>query len=106
MKEPIDTLDQQEEFDQMGEAHAGSSELTPIRSDAFELSDDEKIKQIEHHFAKIMDILGLDLTDDSLKGTPRRVAKMIIIRQTHLDIRNACIELICIRRYGYSTSKE
>jgi len=78
MKEPIDTLDQHEEFDQMGEAHAGSSELTPIRSDAFELSDDEKIKQIEHHYAKIMDILGLDLTDDSLKGTPRRVAKMYV----------------------------
>lgn len=50
MKEPIDTLDQHEEFDQMGEAHAGSSELTPIRFDAFELSNDEKIKQIEHHF--------------------------------------------------------
>ena len=78
MKETIDTLDQHEEFDQMGEAHAGSSELTPIRFDAFELSDDEKIKQIEHHFAKIMDILGLDITDNSLLGTPRRVAKIYV----------------------------
>ena len=72
-EERIDTLDQYEEFDQMGEAHAGSSELTPIRSDAFELSDDEKITQIQYHFAKIMDILGLDLTDDSLKGTPQEL---------------------------------
>ena len=78
MKERIDTLDQYEEFDQMGEDHAGSSESTPIRSDAFELSDDKKITQIQYHFAKIMDILGLDLTDDSLKGTPRRVAKMYV----------------------------
>ena len=78
MNERIDTQDQYEEFDQMGEAHDGSSELTPIRSDSFELSDDEKITQIHYHFANIMDILGLDLTDDSLKGTPRRVAKMYV----------------------------
>ena len=53
MKERIDTLDQYEEFDQIGETHAGSSELTPIRSDAFELSDDEKITKVQYHFAKI-----------------------------------------------------
>ena len=51
---------------------------TPLRLDAFVLSDEEKITQIEGHFEKIMDILGLDLTDDSLKDTPKRVAKMYV----------------------------
>lgn len=51
---------------------------TPIRNDAFEMSDSEKINQIEHHFAEIMQILGLDLSDDSLNGTPKRVAKMFV----------------------------
>jgi|SRR5690554_181584 len=51
---------------------------TPIRDNAFELSDSEKINQIEHHFSEIMQILGLDLSDDSLNGTPKRVAKMFV----------------------------
>ena len=45
---------------------------------AFDMSDDEKIAQIEYHFRQIMETLGLDLTDDSLKGTPKRVAKMYV----------------------------
>lgn len=49
-----------------------------MRRDAFALSDAEKTKQIESHFQSIMEILGLDLTDDSLKGTPKRVAKMFV----------------------------
>lgn len=49
------------------------------RSDyANTLTDNEKIRKIEYHFAKIMDTLGLDLEDDSLKDTPRRVAKMYV----------------------------
>lgn len=51
---------------------------TPLRDDAFELSDDEKIKKIEYHFARIMQTLGLDLYDDSLSGTPHRIAKMYV----------------------------
>lgn len=51
---------------------------TPIRLDAFEVDDDTKIAQISEHFEKIMEILGLDLTDDSLKDTPHRVAKMYV----------------------------
>ncbi|MFT4018869.1 MAG: GTP cyclohydrolase I FolE, partial [Agriterribacter sp.] len=51
---------------------------THIRSNAFELSDNEKIKRIEHHFAQIMQTLGLNLYDDSLCGTPGRVAKMFV----------------------------
>merc|ERR1712085_78877 len=51
---------------------------TPLRSDAFEKDDDLKIELIERRFTEIMEILGLDLTDDSLKGTPKRVAKMYV----------------------------
>jgi GTP cyclohydrolase I len=49
-----------------------------MKADAFVLTDAEKMKQIEEHFSSIMNIMGLDLTDDSLKGTPKRVAKMYI----------------------------
>lgn len=62
----------------MGDAHISESAETPMRPDAFEKSDDEKIEVIREHFEKIMDTLGLDLTDDSLKGTPLRVAKMFV----------------------------
>jgi len=55
-----------------------SSHDTPLRADAFDLSDEEKIDKIEGHFKVIMETLGLDLTDDSLQGTPRRVAKMYV----------------------------
>src|ERR1051325_11794670 len=51
---------------------------TPLREQAFELSDKEKINQIAHHFSRIMHVLGLDLNDDSLSGTPGRVAKMYV----------------------------
>ena|SRR5690554_4814898 len=51
---------------------------TPIRSDAFEMSDNEKINKIEYHFTQIMETLGLNLYDDSLCGTPKRVAKMFV----------------------------
>lgn len=78
MKETIDSPTTQEEIDIMGDAHAGSAELTPLRSDAFDLSDEEKIERIQAHFSEIMKTLGLDLTDDSLKGTPKRVAKMYV----------------------------
>lgn len=51
---------------------------SPIRKDAFELNDNEKIDLIQNHFKEIMHILGLDLTDDSIQNTPRRVAKMYV----------------------------
>jgi GTP cyclohydrolase I len=51
---------------------------TPLREDAFDLTDGEKIEVIEKHFAKIMEALGLDLNDESLSGTPQRVAKMYV----------------------------
>ena len=65
-------------IEQIGDEHVGSSYDTPLRKDAFELSDEEKMRKIEHHFKEIMETLGLDLTDDSLKGTPHRVAKMYV----------------------------
>lgn len=50
----------------------------PIREDAFELSDSEKIGLIEGHFKEIMHILGLDLADESIQNTPSRIAKMYV----------------------------
>ena len=64
--------------DAIGDEHIGTSVDTPMRVDAFDMSDAQKIQKIEAHFREIMHTLGLDLTDDSLKGTPRRVAKMYV----------------------------
>lgn len=65
-------------FEDLGEEHVGTSLETPLREDAFEMDDDLKVELIEKHFREIMHIMGLDLTDDSLKGTPHRVAKMYV----------------------------
>jgi GTP cyclohydrolase I len=71
---PFDEL----KIDEIGDNHFSKNVDTPIRSDAFDLDDDEKIDLIENHFKQIMHILGLDLLDESLRGTPRRVAKMYV----------------------------
>ncbi len=65
-------------IDEIGDEHISTSYDTPLREDAFELNDDEKMDIIEGHFREIMLTLGLDLSDDSLKGTPHRVAKMYV----------------------------
>jgi GTP cyclohydrolase IA len=67
-----------EVIDIIGEDHSVGSMKTPIRNDAFEIDEDIKIELIQKHFKEIMHILGLDLTDDSLSGTPGRVAKMYV----------------------------
>jgi len=64
--------------DEIGDFHIGTSHETPLRDDAFDMDDDTKIKLIENKFRDIMEILGLDLSDDSLSGTPHRVAKMYV----------------------------
>lgn len=64
--------------DAMGDDHVGTSTNTPLKPDAFALSDEEKMVKIESKFREIMDVLGLDLNDDSLSGTPKRVAKMYV----------------------------
>lgn len=65
-------------IEEMGDDHKASSVDTPLRADAFEKSDEEKIAIIEPHFRAIMETLGMDLNDDSLRGTPLRVAKMYV----------------------------
>lgn len=67
-----------EDIEALGNEHVGTSPETPLRPDAFEKDDELKIELIEKHFKEIMLILGLDLNDDSLKGTPHRVAKMYV----------------------------
>ena len=64
--------------EEMGDDHIYTSAKTPLRDDAFDLSDDDKIKSIEVDVANMLQTLGMDLTDDSIKGTPRRVAKMFV----------------------------
>jgi GTP cyclohydrolase I len=64
--------------DLIGDEHIATSADTPLRADAFDMDDKTKMRKIEEHFREIMNVLGLDLTDDSLKGTPKRVAKMYV----------------------------
>jgi GTP cyclohydrolase I len=66
------------DIDAIGDDHVSSSSDTPLRPDAFELSDQEKVDIIRDDIRHIMETLGLDLTDDSLQGTPNRVAKMFV----------------------------
>jgi GTP cyclohydrolase IA len=73
----MDNQDLSRDLEEMDD-HVMSSVDTPLRPDAFELPDEKKIELIEGHFRHIMHTLGLDLTDDSLKGTPLRVAKMYV----------------------------
>jgi GTP cyclohydrolase I len=65
-------------IEEMGDEHKASSVDTPLRADAFDATDEEKIAAIAPHFKAIMEILGMDLRDDSLRGTPLRVAKMYV----------------------------
>ncbi len=61
-----------------GDDHFSANMDTPLREDAFEISNQEKIASIEKDVARILETLGMDLTDDSLSGTPKRVAKMFV----------------------------
>ena len=63
---------------EVGDDHLYTGLDTPLKKDAFAISDAEKKNKISMLFEEIMDVIGLDLTDDSLKGTPNRVAKMYI----------------------------
>jgi len=64
--------------DEIGENHIATNTENPVRANAFELSDEAKIELIKKDVASILETLGMDLTDDSLKGTPNRVAKMFV----------------------------
>ncbi len=74
----MNTLTEKELFEILGDNHQMTSAESPIRKDAFDKSDADKMLTIEDHFYQIMHTLGLDMTDDSLKGTPHRYAKMFI----------------------------
>ena len=86
MKQSAILLNTQYEFedtltltaDEIGDDHIMTTVETPMHADAFVMSDAEKIAKIQYHFGEIMHTLGLDLKDDSLKGTPHRVAKMYV----------------------------
>ncbi len=67
-----------EKIEDIGENHIATSAKTPLRADAFELSDDEKIAKIQENVKAILLTLGMDLNDDSISGTPRRVAKAYV----------------------------
>ncbi|WP_438973653.1 GTP cyclohydrolase I FolE [Polaribacter sp.] len=65
-------------FEEVGDDHLFTGLETPMKKDAFKISDHKKKEKIASLFKEIMDVMGLDLTDDSLQGTPERVAKMYI----------------------------
>jgi GTP cyclohydrolase I len=88
--------------DELGDHHIPTSMDTPMRADAFLMSEDEKIEAISKHFEQIMHVLGLDLSDDSLRGTPRRVAKMYVKEIfAGLDPENAPQPTLFDNRYQY-----
>ncbi len=92
----------QNEIELIGDAHISNSTETPLRADAFDTSDDDKIKNIQHHFAEIMKELGLDLTDDSLSGTPYRFAKMYVKELFYgLNPKNRPKISVFENKYGY-----
>ncbi len=94
--------DQHLTHEDMGDSHAGFSMETPLREDAFALDDELKIELIEKHFKEIMLILGLDLNDDSLSGTPHRVAKMYVTEMFKgLDPKNMPVAKLFENRYQY-----
>lgn len=74
----MNTVLDKELYELIGDEHSMTSAETPMRSDAFDKSDEEKMDNIQDHFYAIMEELGLDMTDDSLRGTPYRVAKMFV----------------------------
>jgi GTP cyclohydrolase I len=64
--------------EEIGENHLGTSAKTPLRDDAFDISNEEKIERIQESVKDILQTLGMDLTDDSIQGTPKRVAKAFV----------------------------
>ena len=90
-------------FEEIGEDHVGTSLETPLREDAFEMDDELKVELIEKHFREIMNIMGLDLTDDSLKGTPHRVAKMYVKEVfSGLNPKNKPVAKLFENKYKYN----
>ena len=92
-----------EQVEFIGDNHISSNIETPLLPDAFDKSDDEKIENIKYHFGKIMSELGLDLSDDSLSGTPYRFAKMYVKELFYgLDPKNKPKLSTFKNQYGYN----
>lgn len=100
----LNTLsDNKPALDDIGDDHLVSSFATPLRPDAFEMDDDLKIELIAKHFKEIMQVLGLDLTDDSLSGTPQRVAKMYVQEVfSGLNPKNKPTARLFENKFGYN----
>lgn len=91
------------DIEEVGDDHLFSGIETPLRKDAFAMEDELKMELIEKHFRHIMEIMGLDLTDDSLKGTPKRVAKMYIKEVfSGLDPKNKPAIALFDNKYKYN----
>ena len=87
----------------IGDNHISSNIETPLVSNAFDNSDEHKIEVIQYHFGKIMEELGLDLTDDSLSGSPYRVAKMYVNELFYgLNPKNKPKISVFENKYGYN----
>ena len=98
-----DLYPKEEAKDQRNERHQDNIFQTPLRVNAFDLTDEEKIDAISGYFKKIMCTLGLDLEDDSLKGTPRRVAKMFVTEIfSGLNPKNKPIISLFDNKYKYN----
>jgi GTP cyclohydrolase I len=96
-------MENYERFEITGDNHIGTAIETPLRKDAFEKSDNEKIAIIQEHYKGIMETLGLDLDDDSLSGTPYRVAKMYVKELfSGLDPRNKPSLSVFDNKYEYN----
>ncbi|KAA0994237.1 GTP cyclohydrolase I FolE [Dyadobacter sp. UC 10] len=90
------------DLEEIGDDHVFNSIETPLRKDAFAMEDEVKMELIEKHFRHIMEIMGLDMTDDSLKGTPKRVAKMFIQEVfSGLDPKNKPAVTLFDNKYKY-----
>lgn len=86
----------------VGDNHIASSVETPMLPSAFDKNDEEKIENIQHYFKKIMEELGLDLSDDSLSGTPYRFAKMYVKELFYgLNPKNKPKLSVFDNKYGY-----
>lgn len=74
----LNLKNREDKIDDIGDNHIMTSATTPLREDAFIISDEEKMDRIQESVKDILITLGMDLTDDSLRGTPRRVAKAFV----------------------------
>ena len=74
----LNIKNREDRIEEIGDNHIMTSAKTPLREDAFIISDEEKMDRIQESVKDILITLGMDLSDDSLQGTPKRVAKAFV----------------------------